>query len=92
MKSIEKEGVLVTFLVRNNPYGEGYEVVSGHRRKEAAIWAGKTEVLVIIRELDDTQAVMVMVDSNLHRENLKSSEKAFAYKMKQNIRGKECNV
>ncbi len=50
--------------------------------KEAAIWAGKTEVSVIIGELDDAQAVMAMVDSNLHRENLKPSEKAFAYKMK----------
>ena len=67
---------------RNNPYGEEYEVISGHRRKKAAIWAGKTEVPVIIRKLDDTQAVMAMVDSNLHRENLKPNEKAFAYKMK----------
>ena len=82
MRSIEKEGVLVPLLVRTNPYGDGYEVISGHRRKEAALWAGETEVPVVIRELDDDQAVVAMVDSNLHRENLKPSEKAFAYRMK----------
>ena len=57
-------------------------MISGHRRKEAAIWAGETKVPVVIRELDDDQAVVAMVDSNPHRENLKPSEKAFAYKMK----------
>ena len=82
MKSIEKEGVLVPLLVRTNPYGDGYEVISGHRRKEAAVWAGEMKVPVVIRELDDDQAVVAMVDPNLHRENLKPSEKAFAYKMK----------
>lgn len=82
MKSIEKEGVLVPLLVRTNPYGDGYEIISGHRRKEAAVWAGETKVPVVIRELDDDQAVVAMVDSNLHRENLKPSEKAFAYKMR----------
>ena len=82
MKSIEKEGVLVPLLVRTNPYGDGYEIISGHRRKKAAVWAGETKVPVVIRELDDDQAVVAMVDSNLHRENLKPSEKAFAYKMK----------
>lgn len=82
MRSIEKEGVLVPLLVRTNPYGDGYEVISGHRRKEAALWAGETEVPVVIRELDDDQAVVAMVDSNRHRENLKPSEKAFAYRMK----------
>lgn len=82
MRSIEKEGVLVPLLVRTNPYGDGYEVISGHRRKEAAIWAGETKVPVVVRELDDDQAVVAMVDSNLHRENLKPSEKAIAYKMK----------
>ena len=59
MRSIEKEGVLVPLLVRTNPYGDGYEVISGHRRKEAALWAGETEVPVVIRELDDDQAVDV---------------------------------
>lgn len=82
MKSIEKEGVIVPLLIRTNPYGDGYEIISGHRRKEAAIWAGETKVPVVIRELDDDQAVVAMVDANLHRENLKPSEKAFAYKMK----------
>ena len=82
MRSIEKEGVLVPLLVRTNPYGDGYEVISGHRRKEAALWAGETEVPVVIRELDDDQAVVAMVDSNLQRENLKPSAKAFAYRMK----------
>ena len=82
MKSIEKEGVIVPLLVRTNPYGDGYEVISGHRRKEAAIWAGETMVSVVVRELDDDQAVVAMVDFNLHRENLKPSEKSFAYKMK----------
>lgn len=82
MKSIEKEGVIVPLLIRTNPYGDGYEIISGHRRKEAAIWAGETKIPVVIRELDDDQAVVAMVDANLHRENLKPSEKAFAYKMK----------
>lgn len=50
--------------------------------KEAALWAGETEIPVVIRELDDDQAVVAMVDSNLHRENLKPSEKAFAYRLK----------
>ena len=56
--SIEKEGVLVPLLVRKNPHGDGYEIIAGHRRKEAALWAGLTEVPVIIRELDDDQSVM----------------------------------
>ena len=82
MKSIEKEGVIVPLLVRTSPYGDGYEVISGHRRKEDAVWSGKTKVPVVIRELDDDQAVVAIIDSNLYRENLKPSEKAFAYKMK----------
>ena len=73
MKSIEREGVLVPLLVRNNLDGNGYEIISGHRRKEAALWAGEKEVPVVIRELNDDQAVIAMVDSNLHRENLKPS-------------------
>ena len=82
MKSIEDEGVIVPLLVRLNPDGEGYKVIAGHRRKVAAQWAGVAEVPAVIRELDDNQAVVAMVDSNLQRENLKPSEKAFAYKMK----------
>ena len=80
--SIEKEGVLVPLLVRQNPHGDGYEIIAGHRRKEAALWAGLTEVPVIIRELDDDQSVIAMVDSNLQREKILPSEKAFAYKMR----------
>lgn len=80
--SIEKEGVLVPLLVRKDPQGAGYEIIAGHRRKEAALWAGFTEVPVIIRELDDDQSVIAMVDSNLQREKILPSEKAFAYKMR----------
>ena len=80
--SIEKEGVLVPLLVRKNPHGDGYEIIAGHRRKEAALWAGLTDVPVIIRELDDDQSVIAMVDSNLQREKILPSEKAFAYKMR----------
>lgn len=83
--SIEKEGVLVPLLVRKNPHGDGYEIIAGHRRKEAAEaahWAGLMEVPTIIRELDDDQSVIAMVDSNLQREKILPSEKAFAYKMR----------
>ncbi len=82
MRSIEDKGVLVPLLVRSNPAGDGYEIIAGHRRKAACEWAGLTEVPVIIRELDDADAVIAMVDSNLQREDIKPSEKAFAYKMK----------
>lgn len=82
MQSIEKDGVLVPLLARPIPNGEGYELISGHRRKAACEWAGVTEVPVIIRNLDNCQAVIAMVDSNLQRENIKPSEKAFAYQMK----------
>ena len=81
-KSIGKEGVLVPLLVRKNPHGDGYEIIAGHRRKEAALWAGFMEVPIIIRELDDDQSVIAMVDSNLQREKILPSEKAFAYKMR----------
>ncbi len=82
MQSIEDKGVLVPLIVRRNPYGDGFEIIAGHRRKEACIWAGMKEVPVVVRELDDADAVIVMVDSNLQREYIKPSEKAFAYKMK----------
>lgn len=82
MQSIEKDGVLVPLLARPNPNGEGYELISGHRRKAACEWAGVIEVPVIVRDLDNCQAVIAMVDSNLQRENIKPSEKAFAYRMK----------
>ncbi len=82
MRSIEDKGVLVPLIVRSNPYGEGYEIIAGHRRKAACAWAGIEDVPVIIRELDDADAVIAMIDSNLQREHIKPSEKAYAYKMK----------
>lgn len=81
-RSIEDKGVLVPLIVRANPYGEGYEIIAGHRRKAVCNWAGLSEVPVMIVELDDNEAVIAMVDSNLQREHIKPSEKAFAYKMK----------
>ena len=81
-QSIEREGIIVPLIVRNYPNGKGYEILAGHRRKEAAKWAGMTEVPAVIRNLDDDQSVLVMVDSNLQREKILPSEKAFAYKMR----------
>ena len=82
MQSIEKEGVLVPLLARPNLAGEGYELIAGHRRKAASKWAGVDKVPVMVAELDDNQAVIAMVDSNLQREHIKPSEKAFAYRMR----------
>ena len=82
MQSIEKEGVLVPVLARPNLAGEGYELIAGHRRKAASKWAGVDKVPVMVAELDDNQAVIAMVDSNLQREHIKPSEKAFAYRMR----------
>jgi len=82
MQSIEKEGILVPLLARPNPDGEGYEIIAGHRRKAACEWAGIVDVPVVIRNFDDEQAIIAMVDSNLQRENIKPSEKAYAYKMR----------
>ncbi len=79
MRSIEDKGVLVPLLVRSNPYGDGYEIIAGHRRKAACIWAGIEKVPVIIREMSDFNAVIAMIDSNLQREYIKPSEKAYAY-------------
>ena len=81
-QSMEKEGVLVPLIIRYSPDGDGYEIIAGHRRKAAAIWAGIEEVPAVIRELDNDQAIIAMVDSNLQREKILSSEKAFAYKMR----------
>ncbi|SUA83734.1 MULTISPECIES: ParB/RepB/Spo0J family partition protein [Paenibacillaceae] len=79
--SVKQYGVLVPGLVR--PKGDGgYEMVAGHRRKKASELAGKETLPCIVRELDDDQATIIMVDSNLQRENIAPSEKAFAYKMK----------
>jgi ParB family chromosome partitioning protein len=80
-ESIRKYGVLVPGIVRIRP-GGGYELVAGHRRRHASMLAGKETMPVIIRELDDDDAVLAMVDSNLQREDLLPSEKAWAYKMK----------
>ena len=80
MQSIEKEGVIVPALAR--PKAGGYDLIAGHRRKAACKWAGLEVMPVVIRDLDDNQAVIAMVDSNQQREHLKPSEKAFAYKMK----------
>ena len=82
MQSIEKEGVLVPLLARPNPDGEGYEIVAGHRRKRACELAGLEKMPVIIKDLTDDESTVIMVDSNIQREELLISEKAFAYKMK----------
>ena len=79
--SIREYGVLVPAIARPDPEG-GYELISGHRRKRGCEMAGLQTMPVIIRELDDDAAVLVMVDSNIQREELLPSERAFAYKMK----------
>ena len=79
--SIKQYGVLVPALVRPKADG-GYEMVAGHRRKKASELAGKETMPCIIRELDDDSAILAMVDSNLQREYISPSERAFAYKMK----------
>ena len=80
-KSIADHGVVTPGIVRLKPEG-GYELISGHRRKAASELAGMVTMPVVIRELDDDAATIIMVDSNQQRENLLPSEKAFAYKMK----------
>ena len=80
VESIRVHGVLSPLLAR--PKGDGYELVSGHRRRLAAQKLGLPPVPVLVREMTDDEAVILMVDSNLQRENLLPSEKAFAYKMK----------
>ena len=79
--SIRQYGVLVPAIARPDPNG-GYELVAGHRRHRASELAGKDTMPVIVRDLDDDQATVIMVDSNLQRESLLPSERAFAYKMK----------
>ncbi|WP_304583946.1 ParB/RepB/Spo0J family partition protein [Acutalibacter muris] len=79
--SVRQYGVLVPGLVRPKPEG-GYEMVAGHRRKKASELAGVETVPCIVRELTDDEATIIMVDSNLQREQILPSEKAFAYKMK----------
>ncbi len=80
-ESVSQHGVLVPGIVRRRPEG-GYELVSGHRRKRACELAGLPAMPVFVRELDDDEATLIMVDSNLQREKILPSEKAFAYKMK----------
>ena len=75
------ENDMALFELRPKEDG-GYELIAGHRRKAACKWAGLDCMPVVVRDLDDNQAVIAMVDSNLQREHLKPSEKAFAYKMK----------
>ena len=79
--SVEQYGVLSPLIARPRPEG-GYEIISGHRRQHAAQLAGLDTLPVIVRNMDDDAAVLLMVDSNLQRENILPSERAFAYKMK----------
>ena len=81
VESVKAYGVLVPLIVRPMEEG-GYEIVSGHRRKRACELAGVDEVPVIVRDLDDDEAVIIMVDANLQRENILPSERAKAYQMK----------
>ena len=80
-ESVALYGVLVPGIVRPRPEG-GYEIVAGHRRKRASELAGKETMPVIVREMDNDEAIIIMVDSNLQREKILPSEKAFAYRMK----------
>ena len=81
VESVEQYGVLSPLIARPRPEG-GYEIISGHRRQHAAQLAGMDALPVIVRQMDDDAAVLLMVDSNLQRENILPSERAFAYKMK----------
>lgn len=81
VESIIKHGVLMPAIARPREDG-GYELISGHRRKRASELAGKDTLPVIVRDLDDDEATIIMVDSNIQRENILPSERAFAYKLK----------
>ena len=81
VESVEQYGVLSPLIARPRPEGS-YEIISGHRRQHAAQLAGLDTLPVIVRNMDDDAAVLLMVDSNLQRENILPSERAFAYKMK----------
>ena len=81
VESVEQYGVLSPLIARPRPEG-GYEIISGHRRQHAAQLAGLDALPVIVHQMDDDAAVLLMVDSNLQRENILPSERAFAYKMK----------
>ena len=81
VESVRTLGAVTPLIARPDPEG-GYEIISGHRRHHAAELAGKETVPVIVREMDDDSAIILMVDANLQRENILPSERAFAYKMK----------
>ena len=82
VESIVQYGVLAPLIARPRPDGDGYEIISGHRRQYAAKLAGLDTLPVIVRQMSDDAAVILMVDSNLQREHILPSERAFAYKMK----------
>lgn len=87
-ESIAQYGVLTPLIARPLEDG-GYEIISGHRRAHAAEMAGLTEVPVLVRQMDDDAATVLMVDSNLQRENILPSERAYAYKMKMEAMGRQ---
>lgn len=82
VESVAQYGVLAPLIARPRPEGDGYEIISGHRRQYAAKLAGLDTLPVIVRRMDDDAAVILMVDSNLQREHILPSERALAYKMK----------
>ena len=82
VESVEQYGVLSPLIARPRPDGDGYEIISGHRRQYAAKLAGLDTLPVIVRQMSDDAAVILMVDSNLQREHILPSERALAYKMK----------
>lgn len=82
MESVEKSGVMIPVLVRPDKHGNGYEMISGHRRKYALSQLGMDKVDAIVRNLDDDQAIILMCDSNIHREHITPCEKGFAYRLK----------
>lgn len=82
IESVEENGVILPILVRPSPYEVGYEVISGHRRIKASEINGLNTITGIVRDLTDEQATIVMVDSNIQRENILPTERGFAYKMK----------
>ena len=89
VESVAQYGVLAPLIARPRPEG-GYEIISGHRRQHAAQLAGLETLPVIVRNMDDDAAVLLMVDSNLQRENILPSERAFAYKMKLEALKNQC--
>ena len=94
-ESITENGILLPTLVRPSPDGKGYEMVSGHRRMKAAEMNGLDKIPAIVRDLTDEQATIIMVDSNIQRETILTTERGFAYKMKLEAmkhQGKRINI